>query len=1480
MKLLFTEKELILCISVKKRIMIPFTKPTLIVRLFVLFLLLLSIKQQTFACSITTNLHINLSLGLNGQHTVIPDELTEGTPTCAASLEVTIFNSDYTERANPIIDCQDVGKTILARVRDQISGSFGYTQISVFDVIGPQITAPNLTLKCTDNLTDSVLNQSVVVSDNCTDNSNITIHASRIRSNLSCNQSNALTIVRSVFAMDESGNRSNTITQTVTIERISLSDVLIPNDTTYLASDLGICPSQMNMNIPVGEPTVVGGQGISGLCKIQYSTRDELLTICNGGKKLRRRYLLLDCCTNETSIRYQTIAFMDDVAPTIAGVLDTFNASPVLFEDCKYQLTAPSISTVDDCGNTVDVVVKTPFGDINGSGGTLPFLISSNEAPFLAIYEATDACGNIAKDTMVVTAKDVYAPVCIGISYQTTVLTNGLSSIPAENFDSGSRDNCCLNPFEVRRMGDTLFRNAVDFTCADVNDTVAVEFKVTDCEGNSNVCMLNVFVQDAQVATINGLQPIETSCELKPVPLNISGTPTVNQSCDDYTFSSFSDQDLTPSICGTGETIRTYYFLNSDGDTLSSTQQITYIDESTPKHDPVADVYLSCGEDLQTNVPTPVVTTNCQQLLGLTAFDVINVQSCTTQIIASHQYTSACSDFDYHIVQNVFVINDAQPSFNNPVLSRTFSCDNLPTTILTSDVPVANNSQCGNGTTTIELIEEKDSINTVGTCQTDVKVFSFRAIDDCGNISDTIEVTYSTVDDVAPTVSTRPASINVVCMAEIPSISSTQSNLVLTDNCDPSPSIVSVVDFEDSSNNSCSGHITRIYEFTDRCGNRDTVQQHIYYNDNVMPQVDPLDEEYIGCVADVPAPNTDLVSATDNCGGNLSISVQVDTSGSICSGQIIHRYTVSDPCGNAATVDHIFNVEDNTAPNFTFAVTELDIETINSCEISALGLQVIAEDNCSGGSIEYTNNSPYNQNTNSANGNYPVGTTNILFTASDQCGNIAEHTMILNVNDLTAPTLQNCNDTFFIYPAINRTYTLDLDSLRSFVSPTDNCDAPADINLTHNGNATYTCDVTDSNVDLLVDAADRFGNSTSCNYILAFRDPNDYCHSVFKADLKGKVNSPKNYTDNSKIELKAEVNSISQNVPLDNSMRYSVENLPGNEAIHLSVESNMDKAFGLSTFDMYLISEHLLGNNSITNPYELLAADFNNDGEITSYDIALLRRTVLDFPSANTDDILMRLAIDNHTFSNPTNPWIDEVNGVSLPVYLQKQVNNVDLAIYKAGDVDANRQLKPRNIVEANFENQYVEKGNEYTIEINLPKTIDAFQMGLIAKGQLTLENFNGDILSNIKGNTLLISGLNGSKDPFETLTVKFIPQSNGELNQLLQLASGFESMSIANNSPAQLVLTNNNSVVSSSILMPNPFGDELRIVAENSFAIGTKIQIYDTKGQLMLENTVEETNLKTFSVDSKKWSEGIYFINILKVEGQESHKALLLRRP
>ncbi|MGZ5528506.1 MAG: beta strand repeat-containing protein, partial [Limisphaerales bacterium] len=279
------------------------------------------------------------------------------------------------------------------------------------------------------------------------------------------------------------------------------------------------------------------------------------------------------------------------------------------------------------------------------------------------------------------------------------------------------------------------------------------------------------------------------------------------------------------------------------------------------------------------------------------------------------------------------------------------------------------------------------------------------------------------IDTTAPAITSVPADATVSCVNAIPAAN--DGAVVASDDC----SSVTVTHLSDSvTSSNCPNHftVTRTYVATDACGNSSSASQTITVHDTTGPVITgfPADATY-SCSASVPAADDGAVSATDACGGSVSVTHSDDavTAGSCANRYTIARtYTATDACGNSTTQTQNITVNDSTAPVLAGVPADVTVQ----CNAVPSAATPTATDNCdSGPSISFNESSA----AGSCPGNYTITRT---WTATDACGNSSSATQTITVIDTTAPVLAG----------VPAAATAQCDNVPAPASPTatDTCD--------------------------------------------------------------------------------------------------------------------------------------------------------------------------------------------------------------------------------------------------------------------------------------------------------------------------------------------------------------------------------------------------------------------------------------------------------
>lgn len=125
----------------------------------------------------------------------------------------------------------------------------------------------------------------------------------------------------------------------------------------------------------------------------------------------------------------------------------------------------------------------------------------------------------------------------------------------------------------------------------------------------------------------------------------------------------------------------------------------------------------------------------------------------------------------------------------------------------------------------------------------------------------------------------------------------------------------------------------------------------------------------------------DLPTATDNC-SITSLTGTYNPGDTFPIGTTIVTYTAIDPSGNTAICSFSVIIEDNISPMFNFCPTEVIIAQFELLTQGAIVTwqDPVATDNCTSTSITSNYNS---------GDSFPSGTTTVVYTATDDSGNMA-----------------------------------------------------------------------------------------------------------------------------------------------------------------------------------------------------------------------------------------------------------------------------------------------------------------------------------------------------------------------------------------------------------------------------------------------------------------------------------------------------------
>ena len=394
---------------------------------------------------------------------------------------------------------------------------------------------------------------------------------------------------------DAAGNLA-TCSQIIHVRSVDIGQV-IPFQ-SYRGNCLSDYPQLTDQGFPLPEVTGfpaidnIHGADVCGNLKLAYT--DTPFPLCGKSVKIVRNWVILDWCTDRVVDINQIIIIEDTLPPQFLDTLPDLDldSDPFLCGREVIQLPEPDYS---DCGSdevTLEILYETYDIDdqlvliSNGNSLILPVIrMVSTVSTFDVIYILTDECGNINRDTIAITISDTESPVAVCDKFTViSIAGQGEALVRALTFDDLSVDNCGIASYQARKINgdchiDPIFKDRILFCCEEVGDTIHVEFKVTDLAGNSNICLVFVYVQDKFRPHITCPPDIRIDCGEDINDLNLTGAATAIDNCGIDTLG-YSD-NIELSGCGNGRVIRTWMAADRTGDFVTCTQVIT-IQESQP----------------------------------------------------------------------------------------------------------------------------------------------------------------------------------------------------------------------------------------------------------------------------------------------------------------------------------------------------------------------------------------------------------------------------------------------------------------------------------------------------------------------------------------------------------------------------------------------------------------------------------------------------------------------------------------------------------------------------------------------------------------------------------------------------------------------------------------------------------------------------------------------------------------------------------
>jgi hypothetical protein len=307
-----------------------------------------------------------------------------------------------------------------------------------------------------------------VVDENCS------VYTTKITDSVKDNGCQGKVFTRTYVYTDVYGNVSKPCVSYFYLAPVKLADITPPAKNVQLTCGAKTEPQDIynflkpSLGATVARtyawPTLDGAiVSEDGPCNLAAAKTDaEILAcgpLCTDSKKIIRTWTVLDWCANQSVSYVQIIKATDNKAPVVVAPDLTVSVDPW---GCNANITFPEPTVLkDDCSSAVTYTVEGPAGVQMVYQTTLKRWLAINAPKGLHkfFYKASDCCGNVGVDTVMVSVKDLSSPVAISKEFVVVSLTSGgngkgIAKVYAPSIDNGSHDGCTDIKLEIRRDTD------------------------------------------------------------------------------------------------------------------------------------------------------------------------------------------------------------------------------------------------------------------------------------------------------------------------------------------------------------------------------------------------------------------------------------------------------------------------------------------------------------------------------------------------------------------------------------------------------------------------------------------------------------------------------------------------------------------------------------------------------------------------------------------------------------------------------------------------------------------------------------------------------------------------------------------------------------------------------------------------------------------------------------------------------------------
>ena len=734
------------------------------------------------------------------------------------------------------------------------------------------------------------------------------------------------------------------------------------------------------------------------------------------------------------------------------------------------------------------------------------------------------------------------------------------------------------------------FNNTADASGTYPLGDTDIIWTATDAAGNTNTCAMTVSIIDNESPMITCPADITMDAASNCEAMVAVTAPIFSDNCSNPTISNdFNNTADASGIYPSGNTTVIWTATDAAGNTNTCAMTVSIIDNESPM--------ITCPADI-----TMDADSNCEAMVTVTAPSFSD--NCPNATISNDFNNTADASGTYPLGDTdiIWTVTDAAGNTNTCAMTVSISDNENPMITCPNDITELADAS-GNASVTIPIPTASDNCpiasvlndynntsDASDTYPTGTTTVTWTVTDVNGNTATctmTVTVTTNNILEITCPANQNQDADQGFCTAAV---------VVAVPSVMSSGTIVSLInDYNNTSDASDTypvGETIVLWTVTDNAGNTETCFMSVTVNDTQSPV-------FVNCVFNDTTLVNDpgLCSAVlewsdilpfDNCGINTASYTGLSSGDAFPVGTTMVEFVAVDNAGNSNTCTFNVTVIDSEAPIINCPADPVfNFEASPVACSSKLDLPVLGIiDNCSNFTVSITGIP--------ADTIFPVGSTIIEYTATDDAGNTSTCEITININDTTPPDI-NC--------PTNTEIVVDTDAGMCsakinlpIISATDNCGA-------------VTIDVQNIPMDTIFPigstiityvATDIFSNPSTCEITITVNDnqsPTFDCNQI--VDIT--VDTPQG-------SCEAVVNLPSPSAT-DNcgNVSFSTQGVPPNNTYPIGISTvnfvATDDAGNTSVCPIdIIVNGSMNGNDTFDNCPADITIDLSGDNCIATYD--------------------------------------------------------------------------------------------------------------------------------------------------------------------------------------------------------------------------------------------------------------------------------------